>query len=279
LSINKSLVGVSPIYSEIEFYAAELEKRALRMEKLLESSPEGSIKINRKEYVKRCKNNQGYSYEHLRKDSPAAKALGDKKIATDSLRTIERNLKAANAFLKFHSTIEDDEYANALINRGMPHSKRFFLSLSDKAEKWLANNPGNTNTIEKQKSITTLSGNAVRSKAEGIIDDGLFKHWGTIVYRYESELYLQKTNRYVCPDFLVYIPESGKEIVWEHFGLMDDPSYASDKCKLIRAYQAEGYVLGDTFICTFESSAHPISSGYIDTIIKTHILNGIIKQD
>jgi len=277
LGINKSLVGVSPIYSEIESYAAELEKRVLRMQKLLESCPEGTLWIGsshgKPEYFRRSGSNGNYTYEHHKKDSPESKALGDKKIAQDRLRIIEQNLKACKSFLKQHASIEDNTYANSLVNiKAVPHSKRAFLSDSDKAEKWLDKNPGNQNGIEIDKPIITLSGNTVRSKAEGIIDDALYKYWGELVYRYEPVLYLQNSKRDVRPDFLIYLPKIGKEIVWEHFGLMDDPYYASEKCKLIRNYQSEGYVLGDTLICTFESSSYPISSGYIEYIVKTHIL-------
>ena len=75
----------------------------------------------------------------------------------------------------------------------------------------------------EQRIHKCASGHLVRSKSEAIIDMVLYTN--QVPFRYECALTLGKTVIY--PDFTIRDPSSGKTYYWEHFGMMDQPSYAA----------------------------------------------------
>ncbi len=58
-----------------------------------------------------------------------------------------------------------------------------------------------------------------------------------------------------------------RNIIYEHFGLRDNEEYANNAISKIQLYAREGYVLGDNFFCTMETSAKPFDSRMLDGII------------
>ena len=48
---------------------------------------------------------------------------------------------------------------------------------------------------------------------------------------------------------------------------MDNEEYANNAISKIQLYAREGYVLGDNFFCTMETSAKPFDSRMLDGII------------
>ena len=55
-----------------------------------------------------------------------------------------------------------------------------------------------------------------------------------VPFRYECALTLGKTVIY--PDFTIRDPSSGKTYYWEHFGMMDQPSYAARTFSKLQLY-------------------------------------------
>lgn len=87
-----------------------------------------------------------------------------------------------------------------------------------------------------------LSGHLVRSKSELLIDQALFTH--QIPFRYECALKLNDLTLY--PDFTIRHPETGQFFYWEHFGMMDSPTYSQNailcpnlKHRAIRKYELQ----------------------------------------
>lgn len=118
------------------------------------------------------------------------------------------------------------------------------------------------NTRFPEKLIhETVNGLKVRSKSESIIALALAQH--KIPFKYECKLCLNGVELY--PDFTLKHPISGKLIYFEHFGMMDDSSYANDAYRKIRTYVQNGILPNRDLLMTFEDSAHPL--GY-DTINK-----------
>lgn len=62
----------------------------------------------------------------------------------------------------------------------------------------------------------------------------------------------------VYPDFTILDVMRRREIIFEHFGMMDNPEYANKAISKINAYIRNGYMLGDNFMFTFESRQQPI---------------------
>lgn len=110
----------------------------------------------------------------------------------------------------------------------------------------------------------------VRSKSEVILTN-LFKKHG-IPYVYEPRLLLKDGKAYY-PDFLLLNVRKRKTYLYEHLGMMDDPQYISRNLRKINIYADNGYILGNNFLCSFETSDIPLDEKAVEKMIITHFLN------
>ncbi len=113
--------------------------------------------------------------------------------------------------------------------------------------------------------IYTDKGERVRSKSEKIIADKLYKE--NIAYRYEYPLEIPGGG-IIYPDFTILDEKKRRNIILEHFGLMDNDEYANNAISKMQLYDREGYVLGDNFFCTMETMAKPLDSRVLDRMIE-----------
>ena len=118
--------------------------------------------------------------------------------------------------------------------------------------------------------IYTDKGERVRSKSEKIIADKLYKE--NIAYRYEYPLKLLN-GTIVFPDFTILDEIRRRNIIFEHFGMMDNEEYANNAISKLQMYAREGYVLGDNLFVTMETSERPLDSRVLDGIV------GLIKGE
>ena len=119
----------------------------------------------------------------------------------------------------------------------------------------------------------------VRSKSEKIIADTL-KAAG-VPYRYEFPLLMDKNaddpdfpDYDFCrlhPDFYCLNLRTRQEFAWEHFGMMDDPDYASSTAEKLRLYAENGFFPGKNLIITMETSKKQLSSKMLKEIIRTYL--------
>ena len=110
----------------------------------------------------------------------------------------------------------------------------------------------------------TLSGHMVRSKSEAMIDYHLFTN--RIPYRYECALHLE--DMVIYPDFTIRHPVTGEIFYWEHFGLMDDPSYSRATASKLQIYIANGIIPSIQLITTYETPKKPLSTEVIHKIVE-----------
>ena len=122
---------------------------------------------------------------------------------------------------------------------------------------------------ESVTEFISNNGIRVRSKSELIIANMLEQ--SGIPYRYEYPLALKGIGT-VRPDFTCLNIRTRKEYIWEHFGMMDNISYANKNIGKIEAYEQSGYFLGKNMIMTFETSQHAISSNIIKAMIKEYLV-------
>ena len=112
------------------------------------------------------------------------------------------------------------------------------------------------------------NGTRVRSKSELIIANLLEQN--DIPYKYEKPLVLKGIGQ-VRPDFICLNTKTRKEYIWEHFGMMDNASYANKNVEKINQYQQNGYYPGVNMITSFESSRQPISSKVVKGLIGEYL--------
>lgn len=61
-------------------------------------------------------------------------------------------------------------------------------------------------------------------------------------------------------------------IYWEHYGMIDDPTYCESAFNKMKVYVNNGIIPSINLINTFESQIHPIDSGKIQSIIQEYFL-------
>lgn len=83
--------------------------------------------------------------------------------------------------------------------------------------------------------------------------------------RYEAILQINKTILY--PDFTIRHPRTGKYFYWEHFGLMDDPSYAKNASAKHQLYISNGIIPNIQLITTYETKENPLSAEMANKIV------------
>ena len=123
-------------------------------------------------------------------------------------------------------------------------------------EEWLNKKYSGKEFTENDPEIITEKGERVRSKSEKLIADKLYMM--DIPYRYECPITLHGIGK-IYPDFTILSLENKKEVILEHFGMMDNPDYSDKAIKKINVFEKNGYKMGDNLLCTFETSKTPIN--------------------
>ncbi len=120
---------------------------------------------------------------------------------------------------------------------------------------------------EHLKYKTTL-GFMVRSKSELIISNSLSMN--KLPFRYECGLNLNGVTLF--PDFTIMHPKTKKLFYWEHFGMMDNPSYAHSAISKLQTYISNDIIPSINLITTFETKDNPLDTNMIEEIIKYYFL-------
>ena len=120
----------------------------------------------------------------------------------------------------------------------------------------------------EQRIHKCASGHLVRSKSEAIIDMVLYTN--QVPFRYECALTLGKTVIY--PDFTIRDPSSGKTYYWEHFGMMDQPSYAARTFSKLQLYTSFQIIPSIQLITTYETQEHPLNTETAEALVRQYFL-------
>ena len=197
-----------------------------------------------------------------------AEQLALKKYYSCALRDALQEYEALNAYLKRASSsvprsqalLELPGYQDLLSPSLKPKSREL--------AEWSAS-PYERNPLNPEHLIVpAISGHMVRSKSEAMIAHCLFMN--QIPFRYECAL--QLGNKTIFPDFTIRHPASGIFYYWEHFGLMNDPSYCQKAAQKIQIYSSNGITPSIELITTFEKPSAPLSTGTITNIVKEYFL-------
>ncbi|MCR5737945.1 MAG: hypothetical protein K6G64_09870 [Eubacterium sp.] len=132
-------------------------------------------------------------------------------------------------------------------------------------EMWLNEEYQGKTFYEDNLEIRTDRGERVRSKSEKIIADKLYREG--IAYRYEYPLEIPGWGT-IYPDFTILDEENRRNLIYEHFGMMDNEEYANNAIAKLQLYAEAGYILGDDLFITMETSTKPFDSRMLDGIIK-----------
>ena len=74
------------------------------------------------------------------------------------------------------------------------------------------------------------------------------------------------------PDFFILNKRTRQEYFWEHLGMMGDSQYAAKNQVKMEQFARQGIIPGKNLIVSFECGERPLSTEYVDRIIKELLL-------
>lgn len=237
----------------MELQKASLEKQVATLERRIARKPEGTLTYVTEEsgyryYVQTME--KGKRVRHYIKEEKVQEKLATKKLQRILLLDAKNELEATEAFLKKRKTYTTESVFNCdavstLVLRAY--------------ERWenadYERNPYHPDGLK----VEGAKGVMVASKSEKDITYGLAD--ALLPNHYEQKRVL--SGHEVYPDFTIFHPLSGKIILWEHFGRMNDDTYAKNAYWKIDLYQKNGYFPQDNLILTFEDKEHPLTNRVI----------------
>ena len=207
-----------------------------------------------------------------RGEEALAAKLAQKDYDTTLLPLLERQLELVNNFIdEYHPQAPDDAYAD------LPDCRRQFvtparLADSEYAKRWLALPFRGKPIADGLPEYATARGERVRSKSEVIIADTLLRMG--IPYRYEFPLKLKlphEKSATFFPDFTCLNLRTREEILWEHFGMMDDGDYVHKAMDKLDIYERNGIFPGKRLIISRETTEKPLNVKTIQKLAEEYL--------
>lgn len=169
----------------------------------------------------------------------------------------EKELRAVSSYLRIHGTgdltLIEWLYRSAGHRELLPEK----LTPDDRLKDWQEQDYPRKDDHPENLKIRTTDGRLVRSKSEAMIASLLAQYH--IPYRYECGIelgcYARRHMNY--PDFTILHPDKGTLYLWEHAGLIEDPTYEKNLQGKIRDYMDAGYMPGQNLIITYETESAP----------------------
>lgn len=214
------------------------------VEKYLEMSPKGRLKVRTKDGRKYCTLCHDGKEKGITRNKALIEKLEQRKALEGELKRIESEVFCIEKALKRIEDINCDELL---------------------AVKWLEE-PWEKYTAFPEKLLyRTKSGIMVRSKSEKIIADILYEYG--LPFKYECAI--ECNGEILWPDFVIR-KRNGDIVIWEHMGLMDRPDYYYRNIEKIKKYRSIGFVQHKNLICTWEEDLYDIDE--LKKIIETFLL-------
>ncbi|SDB30042.1 hypothetical protein [Eubacterium oxidoreducens] len=240
-----------------------LNKKISALEQQINSYPDGYLSLERNgPYVKWFHRTSKKRTYIPKKNYQFAQQLILKNHLMAKLEDLKEEVNAIHSYLQYHNKPSKQEqfFSNSLYRDLYLKTEK---SLSDHLQEWSAA-PYNSNPRHPEnKTIKTISGNLVRSKSEALIEQSLITNG--IPYRYECLLEVENLKLY--PDFTTRHRLTGKVIIWEHLGMMDNPQYVHTSFNKIEHLIRAGFIPGENLILTFESKNNPLTPLIIEETI------------
>ena len=246
--------------SHLQTKIKELEK------KVFDYPKENLVLTHYGSYSKWYKSDGKTSTYIPKKEKAFAQVLAHKKYASYLLEELLQEQTLIDSFLtKYQSLprksellLKDESFLKLFSEHSSMQSNTF--------QKWITEEYEKNPKYPEHLNHKCLSGEYARSKSEVIIANTLFTHH--IPYRYECALTLGGITFY--PDFTILNPSTSQIIYWEHFGMMDTPSYCDQSFNKLKQFCHHGIIPSINLITTYETKLHPINSEQIERIVSDY---------
>jgi hypothetical protein len=258
----------SKIEKRAEMLRSEIEVR----KQTLQKAPEGTIRAirygNTYQYYNRTDGKDTHGEYIPKKDIKLAKALAQKGYDKKFISEANKELKLLDEYLNRTEKGAIDNICNGLHPGKVTLITPVYQDRDTFVRKWegVVYPPGYF--AEGDAEHYTAKNERVRSKTEVNIAN-MLNLYG-IPYRYEFPLVMDSIE--FRPDFLCLNVRTRKEYVWEHFGMMELEDYARKNVDKISRYMLNGYIPGENFIMTFETTKKPLNSEVIKAMIENYLI-------
>lgn len=257
-----------------------LEARKQHLEQLIKEkkqdlikAPGGHLRIcagrNKTQYYHRTETNDFSGVYIKAKDIELAKELAQKDYNLQVINACEKELEAIKKYEVSCPNKIPEEIYPAL----HPARQKLVTPIretdAEYIKRWESVEYKGKEFLVEAPELYTLKGERVRSKSEMLIADMLSQEG--IPYRYEYPLHMNGFGK-VYPDFTILNMKTRKEVIWEHFGMMDDLIYVEKALKKITMYEQQGIFLGEDLILTYESQNMPLNSKMVRRVIKHYLV-------
>lgn len=251
------------IYHHLLKTSQNLDTTISALQKQIDAAPNGHLVCCHHGKYYKCYQSDGHNRQYIPKSNRfLAEQLALKEYRTQLLQEMKQEKKAVDSYLHLHKS--EDLSQQILHTPGYSDLlSGFFQPLSDELNEWMHSSYEQNSSHPEHLIHKTPSGHLVRSKSEAMIDSLLYTN--NIPFRYENILTLDTTSIY--PDFTIRHPKTGKVYYWEHFGLMDDPSYSKHTASKLQLYISHGIIPSIDLITTYETLQYPLTADTIQKII------------
>lgn len=274
---------LTPLFIEplLQKRLAELNTLLATKLKEVKKAPAGSLRVTSSNRVTQ------YYHKNLAGDTCGryipvknlrlAKALAQKDYDQQLIESLRKELRLLQNTLKVYEHLnKSSTLAEKLLSK--LHIKRHPLitpvTLPDQefAKKWQSLEYEKKPFAPDAPELFTSRGERVRSKSEIIIADALTRLG--IPYRYEYPVELTTENgecRIFHPDFICLNLRTREELLWEHFGMMDDAEYSARAARRLRLYETNQIFPGKNLIISVETSDQPASARQIERLAAQYL--------
>ena len=256
-----------------------LEAEQVRLEEIItiakmhmNNAPEGTLRLSQSnKYLQfyHCTDENKLGKYITKGNDELVQKLAQKSYDERILRLAEKRL---NQIKKLSKDYDDDEIEQIFLKEHKER-QRFIQPIEptweQKLSEWKAKEYQGKGFGDGMPMIVTERGERVRSKSEKIMADYFCRNG--IEYKYECPIYLKGMGM-VYPDFTFLSKKMGKEIYWEHNGMVDEPMYARNMVRKIDAYENNGIFPGERLILTYETEQSVLNTGKIEQMVKKYLV-------
>lgn len=286
------LLKPSDITGLLSDKVSELKKLYEKLIKNVKKSPEGSLyahksngsvqycfrkkKSEKEKSVKKGTENDCVNKEIYigKKNISFARQLAQRRYFEDCCNLLERQIGCLENTLKIFEENNLDIAFDSLPELIKPLVVPVTLSNEEYAKTWLEVEYGRNPNHQIEGGLYTADGVHVRSKSEVIIGDVLFRMG--VPFRYEYPVEINRAGGYgsytAYPDFYCLNVRTRQEMVWEHFGMMDDSEYVGKMIKKLADYQRTGWLYGQNMIFTMETASQQLDIRNVEFLVKKFLL-------
>lgn len=246
-----------------------LDKQINSIKEQLKLLPSGKLVCSQNGEYQKWYQSDGHKKVYIPKaNKQLAEQLATKKYLSLLLEDLESEKKAIHFYLRHNSSHRKSEKLLTGDSEIKKLLTPYFLPVSEELSTWSKTEYKTNPNYPEQLVHKGSSGIFVRSKSESMIDMILYIH--KIPFRYECALTLGEAT--IFPDFTIRHPKTGKFFYWEHFGLMDNPTYSKNAYAKLQLYTNHGIIPSVQLITTYETKEYPLTVETIEKIVENYFL-------